>query len=251
MNRVCPSCQAQVDASISTCAKCGYQFKSSGNTLLVQPAVRPKIPAEIVAAVDIDRTGSSLQFEQGIKLALPLLLKPIEAKASQLKVYLQTHGDLECGEQTVLLTNAGTVDQAIQDAQKIVYEGGGDLEETHIDAAVKLLKEIPWKADTRRSRGVIIMFLTGDSKKARSGQSAREIGEAIKNNNILCYLICEPTPTLKELCDAAGGLMFQITNNPDPIEMQRIASMVSASIIATVACGGTKPLTVPINAVNK
>ena len=74
--------------------------------------------------------------------------------------------------------------------------------------------------------------------------AAREIGEEINKKSLLLYLVCEPTPSLHELCNTAGGLMFQITNSPHPAEMQMIASRVSASIVATMARGGTVPINV-------
>jgi hypothetical protein len=58
-------------------------------------------------------------------------------------------------------------------------------------------------------------------------------------------LVCEPTPTLHDLVKSAEGLMFRITNSPDPAELQRIAAQLAASIVATVASGGTVPMTVP------
>jgi hypothetical protein len=59
-------------------------------------------------------------------------------------------------------------------------------------------------------------------------------------------LVCEPTPQLDELCKAAAGLMFRITNDPEPAEMQKIAAQMAASVVQTVASGGTVPLTVPL-----
>jgi hypothetical protein len=40
--------------------------------------------------------------------------------------------------------------------------------------------------------------------------------------------------------------MFRITNDPEPAEMQKIAAQMAASVVQTVASGGTVPLTVPL-----
>ena len=50
------------------------------------------------------------------------------------------------------------------------------------------------------------------------------------------------TTKLQELIDAAGGLMFQISNSPDPADLQKIAGQLAASIAATVASGSTVPM---------
>ena len=243
----CPSCGIQVDIASASCPRCGFPFSSGmGTQTSVLPAKRPKIQASVDVAITIDRTGSSLGFAKGISDSLPMILNPIGAKVASAKVFLQTHGDLDENEEMVLLTNGGTIDQAIQDAQKIVFQGGGDPPEHHLDAIERLEKTVPWLGDPARSRGVIIAFMTADSKEARSKRSPREIGEEIKKKSLLLYLICEPTPKLHELCVAAGGLMFRISNSPNPAEMQLIASQVSASIIAAVNTGGTKPMSVPL-----
>ncbi len=244
----CPSCKARVETSASACPHCGWRFNLADDPQpSVRPAARPKISAEVDMGLTIDRTASDERFKKGIQDSVPMILKPLETKATKVKVFLQTHGDLEEGQAMVLVTDGGTVDQAIQDAKNIVYAGGGLPPENHLDAIENLLKIIPWVADPRRARGAIVAFMTADTKPARSGRSAREIGEEILKRSLLLYLVCETTPTLKELCDAAGGMMCQITNNPDPAEMQMIASRVSASIAVTVASGGTRPMTVPVN----
>ena len=77
-----------------------------------------------------------------------------------------------------------------------------------------------------------------------AGKSARELGQLIQQRGLLLYLVCEPTATLKELVDGAGGLMFEISNNPDPTELQKIAAQLAASIVATMSAGGTVQMTV-------
>lgn len=57
----------------------------------------------------------------------------------------------------------------------------------------------------------------------------------------LLYLVCEPTPRLEELCTAANGLMFPISNDPRPRDLQKIAAQVAASVVLTVAKKGTIP----------
>lgn len=244
----CPSCQVQVEASAATCPSCGWRFVTDGlkaGPSLVRPAARPKVQCEVEWATTVDRTGSSKAFEVGIPMTFEIVAKQLAAKARSVKCWVASHGDLDEGQDFVIHTDAGTPEQAIEDVKKIVFGGGGDPPENHLDAVESLLNKVPWTANPARARGAILAFTTADTKPARSGISARDLGAEIKRRGILLYLVCEPTPTLQDLVSAAEGLMFQISNSPDPAELQRIAAQLAASIVATVASGSTVPMTVP------
>jgi hypothetical protein len=174
-----------------------------------------------------------------------MIVSQVKAKAREVKCWLGSHGDIDEGQDFIIHTDAGTPEQAVEDIRKIPYGGGGDAEEHHLDAIESLLSRVPWTADPSRARGAIIAFMTADTKPAKSGISAAALGKQIKDKGILLYLVCEPTPTLQNLASAAEGLVFQISNNPDPSEMQKIAAQLAASIVLTVAGGGTVPMTAP------
>ncbi|MBN1516001.1 hypothetical protein JXA32_05485 [Candidatus Sumerlaeota bacterium] len=210
--------------------------------MLFNPASRPKIQCEVDLAVTVDRTGSSERFQSGIGAAYEIIASQVAAKARDVKCWVQTHGDLDEGQEIIMHTDAGTPEQAIDDIKKISYGGGGDPPEHHLDAIESLLDRVPWTADPSRARGAIVAFMTADTKPAKSGVSAGDLGMLIKDKGILLYLICEPTPMLQELADLAEGLVFQISNDPDPDELQRIAEQLAASIVVTVSSGGTVPM---------
>jgi hypothetical protein len=244
----CPSCQKPCDAAVDTCPSCGWRSNrmvGRQGPSIVRPAVRPKLQCEVDLATTVDRTGSSECFQTGIPKTFEMIVSQVGAKARSVKCWLQSHGDLDEGQKSIIHTDGGTPDQAIKDIKKISYGGGGDAEEHHLDAVESLLHRVPWTADPSRARGAIIGFTTADTKPARSGISAAALGREINEKGILLYLVCEPTATLQELAAAAGGLVFQISNSPDPADMQRIASQLAASIVATVASGATVPMSVP------
>lgn len=244
----CPSCQTQIDASVNACPSCGWKFNMSAGKpgpSIVRPAARPKIQCEVDLAITIDRTGSSERFQRGIPQTYEMVVSQVKAKAREVKCWVASHGDLDEGQDFVIHTDAGTPQQAIEDIKKISYGGGGDAEEHHLDAIEALLNRVPWTADPSRARGAILAFLTADTKPAKSGISAAALGKQIRDKGIQLYLVCEPTSTLQELASTAGGLVFQISNNPDPSEMRNIATQLSASIVATIGSGGTVPMTVP------
>lgn len=245
MTICCPSCQHEVDQALHPdCPSCGWAFSSSPQMTAIRPAGRPKIQMEVELACTVDRTGSSKRFAEGIRKSVPLILDSVQAKARWVKVWMRTHGDEDCGQQSVLLTDGGTPSQAIQDLGSIVFEGGGDPPEHHLSGIEDLLDQTPWKGDPQHARGALIAFLTADTKPARSGKTPRQLGEEIRNRGILFYLVCEPYPQLDELCQAAGGLLFRITNDPQPADLQKIAGQIAASVVYAAATGGTLPMTV-------
>lgn len=244
----CPSCQTEVNTSVDTCPTCGWRFNTiSGvqSSPIVRPAVRPKIQCEVDLATTVDRTGSSEKFQTGIPLTYEMIISQLEAKAREVKCWLSSHGDLDESQDFIIHTDAGTPTEAVEDIRKISYGGGGDPPEHHLDAIQELLNRVPWTDDPSRARGAILGFLTADSKPTKSGISATDLGKQIREKGILLYLVCQPTPTLTDLVSASGGLIFEISNNPDPEQMQRIGSELAVSIVATVASGATVPMTVP------
>lgn len=241
----CPSCQSDVDVTKGVCPHCGWAFHAaaaSNGPSIVRSAARPKIQVEVQLAATVDRTGSSAAFQEGIPKTYQLIANQIAAKARSVRCWVASHGDLDHGQKVILHTDGGTHTQAIQDIGQIDYGGGGDPPEHHLDAVEWLLHRIPWCQDPCRSRGAIVAFTTADTKPAKSGVTATKLGEAIRDAGLLLYLVSEPTATLEELVAAAQGLLFQISNSPQAAELQKIAGQLAASIVATVASGGTVPL---------
>jgi hypothetical protein len=212
---------------------------------IVQP-VRPvnKIQAEVIIGIAKDITGSSGPFAEGTHRSTELILRGVSAKARAVRGYQVTYGDEDYGQRPVLITNDGTVEQVLADSARITYGGGGDEPEHHLSGIHELVRVVPWPTDPRKGRGAVVVFMTADTKPDASGMTARQLGKEIKARGLLCYLVCEPYPFAEEIVDAAQGLMFPITNNPDPAQMQRIAAQLSASILATVGAGATRPMTV-------
>lgn len=248
MKIVCPGCKAEVDQG-TACPVCGWAFADPGRSqaasrpsVRVKPTARPKVLPKVDVAITIDATASTLQFEKGVKAMLPMMLKPVEAKASELRCWLQCHRDRNECEQEVLLTDGGTADQAIAEAVNIIFEGGGGPHETHLDGIETLMNLVPWNANPAESRGALIAIVNAESKPAQSGHTPREIGEEMKRRGLLFYLVGEYTPVLRQLTKAAGGMFFPISNNPDPKALERIAQQLAASIVLTVGRSATMPL---------
>jgi hypothetical protein len=179
-------------------------------------------------------------------MAVKLILEAIAARAREIKVYAFTGGDLDYGQQCVSICNGVTVPEAISEVARLSYGGGGDEPETHGDSVETALNTTLWEPDARRYRNAFIAFLTADSKPARSGITPAQLGAAFKSRGILVNLVAEDYPFARELAQAADGLFFPISNNPDPAEMQQIAARISQSILITAASTATRPMTVPL-----
>ena len=192
-------------------------------------------------ALEVDRTGSSEEFAVGIPTASEMIIKPIVAKVREARFWCGSHGDLDYDERHVLLTDKGTADQVLSDIRGIRYAGGGDAEEHHLDGIEQIFRLVPWSSSSD-SRGALIAFLTADTKPARSGITAAELGSQIASKGILFYLVCQETKNLRELADAAHGFLFPITNAPSVNDMQKIAAQIAASITDVRASGGTLPM---------
>ena len=127
----CPSCSHEVHDDAQQCPNCGWQLRvasSVRNSFTIPLKPREKIPVCVEFGITIDRTGSSNHFARGIRAAVPAILKGVALKATQVSVYLQSHGDLDEGQQMVLLSEAGSIKNACDDAQRVVFEGGGDAD---------------------------------------------------------------------------------------------------------------------------
>lgn len=251
-NVLCSGCQSNVSLNDEgKCPNCGTKPAAHSSPILkptftVRPAKRPKVNPEVQMGLTVDRTGSMSGFPEAVKNSLPLIFDPVEAKARGLQVWLQTHGDRDEGEHEVLLTDGGSAAQALSDAATIVFQGGGDPPEHHLDGIETILNRVPWNPNPAEARGAIVAITTDDTKAAQSGRSAEEIGRAIKEKGIVFCLIGQPTPTLLALSKAASGFFFEISDNPSVDEMRRIADMIAASITAslskpTVTCPAPAP----------
>ena len=248
----CNGCQKLVTPNKrGRCPACGgvsapRPRSSALPSFTVRPAARPKVMPVVEIGITIDRTGSTSAFAEGVKKSLSLILDPLKDKARGVTVWLQTHGDRETGQDEVLLTDCGTPDQAVADAATIVFEGGGDPAEHHLDGVETLHRRIPWNPNAAEARGALIVIVTADSKPAESGRSAGEIGRVIKNSGVALYVIGQPTVVMLELVEAADGFFFEISNNPQVVEMRRIADMVAASIAASFSrATATRPAPAP------
>ena len=246
----CPSCAAEVDTSTnSVCPHCHFQFNTDLAPSIIQPVRRvQKLSICALVALLIDITGSTRAYATGVPLIVTIILKLIAAKARETKVFVHTGGDLDYDQKCQLIANGVSPQAAIDEVAKLIYSGGGDDLETHTDSVETVVATTPWEPDARKWRNALIILLTADSKPSRSGITPRQLGIALKERGVLVYIVAEDYPFARELADAAEGLFFPISNDPNPADMQKIAEGISQSILITAASTATRPMTVPMAA---
>jgi hypothetical protein len=231
----CPSCGSKPATSISP---------SIAAPFTVRPAARPRVAPAVDLAFVIDRTGSSLDFQRGIQETVRVVLDQVAGRAREVRTFVGTYGDHDYGEDEVLLLEGGSATEALDEVGKIVFGGGGDAEEHHLDGIRWIASIVPWTADPRISRGALVALTNAGTKPDTSGKSPREIGRTLSDRGVLFYLVGQLDPRMTELVEAAQGLFLEISNDPDKDELRRIADIIGASISASVSASTTRPVPV-------
>jgi hypothetical protein len=193
------------------------------------PARAAKIPVHVQLGITLDRTGSSQAFASGMRKITQWVTEQVELKAASFAGWLASHGDLDEGQRFTIVSENATPAELAEAAQSIIFEGGGHPHEHHLDAIHDLFKSIPWSTDSQ-TRCAMLVLINAESKDHTGGMSPEKIGSLIKDQGILLYLVSSDTPKMRALVEAAEGLMFEISNHPDPSEIQRISADLAASL---------------------
>jgi len=204
---------------------------------MIMPAQVRKVPVQVDLVFAVDRTGSSQQFAAGIRRAIPMIARPVIEKAARVRMCLQTHGDLDYNEHPVMLVREGQLDEITAAAEHMRFEGGGDPAEHHAHAIETVLDTVNWSGVPPKTRGAVVLFSTADTKPSPSKRSFEEIGRALQARHIMLFAVCQMEPGIRAMVEAAGGMAFPISNDPDLAEMQRITSRVAASVTDSVIHG--------------
>lgn len=248
----CPSCGTQADpAATPTCPVCGWGFAAASaapSHPTIQPATRPKIPVEVIVGLGIDITGSSKRFADGIRGNIDALLHAIEAKAAAVRLTVQSHGDEDEHQQPTLVADGVSVAEAVTAVRALIFDGGGDPAEHHLNA-IEQLTHTMTVVPGGRQRGALVFFTTADSKPARSGKTAAQIGADLRSRGFIVCMVGEAGTCIETVASASQGFFFRIDANPNPDEMRRVAAQIAASIVATLTKGTTRPMTQPLGTV--
>jgi hypothetical protein len=196
-----------------------------------------KVPVKVDLVFAVDRTGSSQTFAQGIRTAIPMIANQLLGKAARVRLFLQTHGDLDCNQHPAMLVRDGQIEDIVTAINAVRFEGGGDEEEHHSHGVETVVESVDWSGLPPTSRGAIVLFTTADTKPSPSGRSLEQIGQSLRERGIMLFAVCELKPGIQAMAEAAHGLIFPISNNPSPAEMAQITAKVGASVTDSVIDG--------------
>ncbi|MEM6914924.1 MAG: hypothetical protein AAF491_00055, partial [Verrucomicrobiota bacterium] len=183
-------------------------------------------------------------FQTGVSLATDILYQQVQKKTASVNTWLQTHGDLDEGQDAILVCeDEPDVESVLSAVSGITYSGGGLPPENHLDALESLLNSAPWGGASGANRDAIVLMCNGPSKPSRSGTSPEEIGQRFVDLGILLCVVAEPIdPAIYALCQAANAEFEPISNAPDAELMRSIGSRLAASIMPPAASTGTVPM---------
>ena len=232
----CPKCGSALAGG--ECTECTY-FDPATSRVYSKRQLS-KAGSEVELGVLVDRTGSGMAFSRGVTTSSKIILETVDREVRGTRVWVQTHGDEDYGERPKLIARPGLARKATAAIRKIKYDGGGDGPETHLSAIEEALGQ--FTSASMLSSKAMLVFINDETKPARSGLSAREIGCAVREMGILLYLIFEPTHEFKSFCNAADGMLLEITNEPSEELMQSIGKRIAGSVVHSVRAGSLKPL---------
>jgi len=241
----CPSCQSELDASVGTaCPKCGYSVSiipvEQSLAVCAHRAIRP---GSVKVGATLDGTGSTGAYQASIPLIFGDVLECLASLVAKLDIDVWKHGDEEYKEAPAQLVQSGSALEALAAVRSIRYGGGFDAAETHATQIERLLNVTAWGTRLVGCRNVLLAFLTDDTKPLPSGKSMRQLGAEIKDKRVKLFLVCQSTPTLRDLVDAAGGFLIEISNNPDSAEVKKVVNSLCAALTVTMSgAGGTIPM---------
>lgn len=236
----CNICQSELDNS-GKCPNCSQKAGAppGAGQFQMKPARPRRIPSSVVMSVAVDGTGSTGLYCTAVPAIFERLARGLAEKIADIIYDVWRHGDLDCKEYPVQLCTHVGIDEAIAAIKAIVYDGGGDLPETHADQLENVLAVTLWGADPLKSKNILLMYATDDTKPTRSGKSMKQLGADFKAKGVFLFLVCQETTSLREIVDAAGGYLIPISTTPDEAEIKKVVAQLTASIAATVTTAAT------------
>jgi len=240
----CPSCKAEIDAGNgTTCPNCGQSttVAIAEQTVSVIPE-RTSRPGTFKVVISLDRTGSLSTFQQGVMSTVEKVLNCSIGIGGNLDIDAWSFGDVSHGEQPNQLVQSGTSDQVMAAIKAVKFHGGFDLAESHADEIERLLRVSAWGAPQSRCRNVLWLLLNDETKPLMSGRTFADLGSEIKAKHVKLILVCQPTPNLQEIVNAANGFLIEISNNPDEQELHQVVNSLNATLTATLGGSGTIPM---------
>ena len=215
----------------------------------VVQGVRSVKPSELGAVALVDATASSQAFGAGIIQCITVLAGELPKYIGTIHMGLHICRDLDYDRDADFsLGEDMPADAFVKNAQRIVFEGGGDAEETQFDACLTIARTYQW-AFSPFARRAIVLFSSSSSKKTRDGLDATGVANELLAMGIKVVVVAPLGCNVHQLATATGGHSFALSNNPSQADLDATVALLTRSLsqMAGGLPAGSGTLAIPGN----
>jgi len=206
-----------------------------------------KLPTALALCPVIDATKSSEAFGQGITTVCSQTAETLAQTMADFKLGLHITRDLDHDrDANFSLGYDLTVDEFKQNLMRIVFEGGGDPLETQFDAVQTAARTFPWNLSPTARRAMVLCSSSG-SKPTRDGKDAAQLAAELSALGIKVVVVAPPGVNLHELATGTRGVSIDLTNTPDPADIQHVVKMLTRTLTQMAGSAGGHTMVVPPN----
>jgi hypothetical protein len=200
--------------------------------------LRPRrSPQSVDVLFIVDATGSSGPFARGITHIVPAAARGLAERIANARLGLIASRDQDIGERDETLLadgNAAAVQAAVG---QLMFEGGGDADETHFWSVRDALRSYPWPEGPMRRKAMVLIG-SSDSKSV-PGTTLDQLVLDLLNRRMAVFVVAPPSANLRQLAELTDGLFFELSNEPSAAEVERLIGRLTASMTQTLSAAGT------------
>jgi len=190
----------------------------------------------------IDATASSGPFSAGIVSLASTFSARLSAAIGVVNFGLTLSRDLDYDDDAIYhalhRASQAEFDRAVTQIQ---FAGGGDADETFLDALQACVRTYPWSYEAGYRRALIFLG-SSSSKCARDGATVTDAAMELRNAGIRTFVVATPGSNMMAIAGLAGGIAFELSNNPDQREVELVCSKLTASVTQSVLGMGSGTL---------
>lgn len=197
------------------------------------------LPSQIDLIGNIDGTESSAGFSAGIIQINTDVARNLTKLHSNVLFGLHVCRDREYDKDYDFSLGMGmSADEFILNLSRIVFEGGGDAEESQFDSMLTIGDTYPcsFSGECRRA---IVLESSSSSKPTADGLNGADVASTLKKLGFVVMVIAPNGVNLHELAVGTGGYSFELSNTPKQADIDRVTDMLTKSMTRMNTNGGT------------
>lgn len=199
-------------------------------------------PSNLAWTVLIDATASSGPFAAGIQHCNIVLANELPKHLGEIHFGLHICRDLEFDRDADFsLGEDLSAEEFTRNIQRIVFEGGGDPEETQFDSLLTIARTYKWPFGPYARRAVGL-FSSSSSKNTRDNLDVIQVSAELLNLGIKVVVVAPQGVNLHELAARTGGHSVLLSNNPSQSDLDRVIALLTKSLTQMGNSSGTVAL---------